>query len=74
MQDADNARMKFEDLKAWQKARELTNEIYRLGGLALLNKDFGLRDQLQTSPKVSSAFIARRSCNSGMSRKPRPVR
>jgi len=39
--------MKFEDLKAWQKARELTNEIYRLGQNAPLNRDFALRDQLQ---------------------------
>jgi four helix bundle protein len=58
MQDADNARMKFEDLKAWQKAREMTNEIYRLGGLAPLNKDFGLRDQLRRAAVSVVANLA----------------
>ncbi len=50
--------MKFEDLKAWQKARELTNEIYRLGRLASLNKDFGLRDQLQRAAVSVMANLA----------------
>lgn len=50
--------MKFEDLKAWQKARELTNEIYRLGKLTPLNKDFGLRDQLQRAAVSVMANLA----------------
>jgi four helix bundle protein len=50
--------MKFEDLKAWQKARELTNEIYRLGQQAPLSRDFGLRDQLQRAAVSVMANLA----------------
>jgi four helix bundle protein len=38
---------KFEDIVAWQRARELTRGVYaqtKLGGFA---KDFGLKDQIQ---------------------------
>lgn len=38
---------KFEDLIAWQKARELTKEIYLLTSKEPFSKDFGLRDQIQ---------------------------
>lgn len=50
--------MKFEDLKAWQKARELTNEVYRLGKQSPLNKDFGLKDQLQRAAVSVMANLA----------------
>ena len=38
---------KFEDIHAWQKARDLNKELYkytRVGGLA---RDFSLKDQLR---------------------------
>lgn len=35
---------KFEDIIAWQKARILTQDIYRLFNLS---RDFGFRDQIQ---------------------------
>jgi four helix bundle protein len=38
---------KFEDLIAWQKARELTKNIYRVTKIGELLKDFGLRDQIR---------------------------
>jgi len=38
---------KFEDLIAWQKARELTKEIYRITAKGKFEKDFGLRSQVQ---------------------------
>jgi len=38
---------KFEDILAWQKARELTREIYTHAKVGALAKDFGLRDQIQ---------------------------
>ena len=38
---------KFEDLIAWQKARELTREIYTVTKSGEFKKDFGLRDQIQ---------------------------
>jgi four helix bundle protein len=38
---------KFEDILAWQKARELTREIYAHTRTGSFAKDFGLRDQIQ---------------------------
>ena len=38
---------KFEDIVAWQKARELVKEIYRLSGEGQFSRDYGLRDQLR---------------------------
>ncbi len=35
---------KFEDLIAWQKARELTKNIYKITKHGDFLKDFGLRD------------------------------
>ncbi len=37
----------FEDLWVWQKGIELVKQVYLLTGEGKLNKDFGLRDQLQ---------------------------
>jgi len=37
----------FEDLWVWQKGIELVKQMYFLTGEGKLNKDFGLRDQLQ---------------------------
>ena len=37
----------FEDLIAWQKARELTREIYKLTKKREFSKDFGLCNQIQ---------------------------
>ena len=43
-----NARVeKFEDLIAWQKARSLAAEIYRVTGLDKFARDDGLKDQIQ---------------------------
>jgi len=38
---------KFEDILAWQKARELTKEVYAFTKKGPFAKDFGLRDQVQ---------------------------
>jgi four helix bundle protein len=38
---------KFEDILAWQKARELTKEVYAHARSGLFAKDYGLRDQIQ---------------------------
>ena len=37
----------FEDLKAWQKARELAGYVYELTRNEKFSRDFGLRDQVQ---------------------------
>lgn len=38
---------KFEDLITWQKARELTKNIYKVMKQGDFLKDFGLRDQIR---------------------------
>ena len=38
---------RFEDIKAWQDARALTTEIYKLCSDGKPSKDFGFRDQIQ---------------------------
>jgi four helix bundle protein len=40
---------KFEDLIAWQKARDLTKNIYKITKHGDFLKDFGLRDQIRRS-------------------------
>jgi four helix bundle protein len=50
--------MQFEDLKAWQKARELTNGIYAICKAAPLKNDFGLRDQLQRAAVSAMTNLA----------------
>lgn len=40
---------KFEDLKTWQKARELCNVIYKLTENEKFKKDFSLKDQINRS-------------------------
>ena len=49
---------KFEDLIAWQKARELTKEIYEISRQESFNKDFGLRNQIQRAAVSIMANLA----------------
>jgi len=37
---------RFEEIMAWQKARELVRETYRVCGVAPFSRDFGLKDQI----------------------------
>lgn len=37
----------FEDIEAWQKARELTRRVYDVSDTGALARDFGLRDQMR---------------------------
>ena len=37
---------RFEDILAWQKAKELVREIYVICGNSRISRDFGLRDQI----------------------------
>jgi four helix bundle protein len=48
----------FEDLVAWQKARELTREIYMITGEGKFARDFGLAGQIQRSAVSIMANIA----------------
>jgi four helix bundle protein len=49
---------RFEDIQAWQKARELVREIYRASAVGRLNKDFGFKDQLCRAAVSSMSNIA----------------
>lgn len=49
---------KFEDLIAWQKARELTKLIYSITNQGLFSKDFGLRDQIRRASVSVMSNIA----------------
>ena len=40
---------RFDEIEAWQKARELTKVVYKLSGRGPFAKDFGLRDQIRRS-------------------------
>lgn len=49
---------KFEDLIAWQKARELTKEVYQTSRLGVFAKDFGLSGQIQRASVSIMSNIA----------------
>lgn len=49
---------RFEDLIAWQKARQLTADIYRLTSKGDFSKDFGLRDQIRRASVSVMSNIA----------------
>ncbi|MBK6641005.1 MAG: four helix bundle protein [Bacteroidia bacterium] len=41
--------IKFEDIQAWQRARELNKIIYTESNLQAFSKDFALKDQIRKS-------------------------
>ena len=49
---------KFEDIEAWQKARELTREVYAASNTGLFAKDYGLRDQIRRAAVSIMSNIA----------------
>jgi four helix bundle protein len=49
---------RFEDIEAWQHARILTQEIYRLTKSGEFSRDYGLRDQVQRSSVSVMSNIA----------------
>ena len=48
----------FEDIEAWQLARELTRNVYQLTGKERFAKDYGLKGQIQDSAGSSMHNIA----------------
>ena len=52
------AARRFEDLFAWQKARELTKRVYEITGNGSVARDFGLRDQIRRFSVSIMANIA----------------
>jgi len=49
---------KFEDLIAWQKARELTKNIHRVTKIGEFARDFGLREQIRRASVSIMSNIA----------------
>lgn len=49
---------RFEDISAWQKARDLTRETYKVSAVGAFSKDFGLRDQLRRASISMMANIS----------------
>ena len=49
---------RFEDIQAWQKARALIHEVYRICAKAPLRQDYGLEDQLCRNAVSSMSNIA----------------
>jgi four helix bundle protein len=49
---------RFEEIHAWQKARELVREIYKSSNTSLSNKDYGLKDQIRRAAVSSISNIA----------------
>ena len=49
---------RFEDIEAWQKARELVQEIYKACAHSNLGRDFALRDQICRAAVSSMSNIA----------------
>jgi four helix bundle protein len=49
---------RFEEIQAWQKARELVREIYKTCAEGRLSKDVGLKDQLCRAAVSAMSNIA----------------
>ena len=40
---------RFEDIEAWNRARELVSDIYRISSTGKFSRDFSLRDQMRSA-------------------------
>lgn len=49
---------RFEDIRAWQEARELVREVYALTDGQEFSRDFGLKDQVRRASGSVMANIA----------------
>lgn len=49
---------RFEDIQAWQKARELVREVYRSSGTSAFERDYGLKDQIRRAAVSSMTNVA----------------
>jgi four helix bundle protein len=49
---------RFEDLEVWQRAKELTNLIYRFSSSGDFARDFGFRDQMRRAAVSVMSSIA----------------
>jgi|ERR1700682_2671578 len=49
---------KFEEIEAWQTARELTRVVYEISANGVFARDFGLRDQMRRAAVSIMSNIA----------------
>lgn len=49
---------KFEEIQAWQKARDVTLQIYQITSDSNFSKDYGLKDQIRRASVSIMANIA----------------
>ena len=49
---------RFEDIEAWQRARELTRAVYSCSKVGAFARDFGLRDQMRRAAVSVMSNIA----------------
>lgn len=49
---------RFEEIDAWQTARQLTREIYSISNQGAFSRDFGLRDQMRRAAVSIMSNIA----------------
>ncbi|MCB9111258.1 MAG: four helix bundle protein [Anaerolineales bacterium] len=49
---------RFEDLEVWQRAKDLTNLIYKYSADGSFSRDFGLRDQMRRASVSIMSNIA----------------
>ena len=49
---------RFEDIKAWQAARDLVSAVYQASGRGRFEKDFGIRDQIRRASVSVMSNIA----------------
>jgi four helix bundle protein len=49
---------KFEEIRAWQEARTLSQQVYQITQTGVFAKDYGLRDQIQRAAVSAMANIA----------------
>ena len=58
---------RFEDIEAWQLARQLTCKVYDLTKMTKFARDFGLRGQIQDAAGSFKGFRGSRFIGSGFS-------
>ena len=49
---------RFEEIVAWQKAKELVREVYLISGNGKFSRDFGLKDQICRAAVAAMSNIA----------------
>jgi len=49
---------RFEDIRGWQEARKLTQDIYRISSAGPFCRDYGLRDQIRRAAVSAMTNVA----------------